>query len=357
MTPDPSSPSVPAAATGGLPRLASIRLYVALSVVLVLAMIVGTLLPQTPDETGGRTAGETVYHTWWFAAALTLLALNVIACTVRRFSLRLSRWGFLLTHLGVVLILAGSAVSALRGQRGFIGLHEGQRAAVFTNETDGLAQPLGFELELRDFTLQKTGAPAHQLVFTRADGAPLQRLAVEPDATYAVTGRPYRVSVLAYYPDFRLDLSTKEAFSVSEQPHNPALLLDLQDDERSRRVWLFARHPDQNVNAVLADDLRLRYEHRADAERIRAFLSTLAVRENGRERLTKTIRVNDPLTYKGTTFYQADYRPDDLTWTGLQVARDPGVPWIYTGCVVLVVGLVFVFYIKPFARRGGMEKT
>ena len=37
------------------------------------------------------------------------------------------------------------------------------------------------------------------------------------------------------------------------------------------------------------------------------YLSNLTVIENGEEKLTKTIEVNDPLTYKGVTFYQSSY--------------------------------------------------
>ncbi len=37
------------------------------------------------------------------------------------------------------------------------------------------------------------------------------------------------------------------------------------------------------------------------------YTSSLTVLENGREVLTKTIEVNDPLTYKGITFYQSSY--------------------------------------------------
>jgi cytochrome c biogenesis protein len=43
--------------------------------------------------------------------------------------------------------------------------------------------------------------------------------------------------------------------------------------------------------------------------RPKEFSSDLVVLENGQEVLKKTIEVNDPLTYKGLTFYQASYGP------------------------------------------------
>ncbi len=162
------------------------------------------------------------------------------------------------------------------------------------------------------------------------------------------------------------------------------------------------------------------------------YTSSLTVIENGQEILTKTIEVNDPLTYKGITFYQSSYEPyqdfvitvknprngaekfftvpfqkqvnwpeeglrfgvinakmrdqslvsskiwftDDkgsptTVWaddgaqttvkreageylisakqmyaTGLQVAKDPGVWWVYLGCGLMMFGLYVAFFMS-----------
>jgi len=41
--------------------------------------------------------------------------------------------------------------------------------------------------------------------------------------------------------------------------------------------------------------------------RPKEFVSELTVIENGQEVMQKTIEVNDPLFYKGLTFYQSSY--------------------------------------------------
>ena len=57
--------------------------------------------------------------------------------------------------------------------------------------------------------------------------------------------------------------------------------------------------------------------------------------------------VNLPFTYHGYTFYQTNYNPDDLTWSAMQVVKDPGVPIVYSGFILMMIGLTMVFWLNP----------
>ena len=81
---------------------------------------------------------------------------------------------------------------------------------------------------------------------------------------------------------------------------------------------------------------------------IKSYKSTVAVVEDGKEVLTRAIEVNTPLSYKGYTFYQLSYNPEDLSWTLLQVVRDPSVPIVYTGFLLMMAGLTTVFCVGPY---------
>ena len=50
-----------------------------------------------------------------------------------------------------------------------------------------------------------------------------------------------------YFPDFRLDSKTKKPVSVSDQPNNPAVLLEVTGPGTDIRFFLFANHPDMNI--------------------------------------------------------------------------------------------------------------
>ena len=81
---------------------------------------------------------------------------------------------------------------------------------------------------------------------------------------------------------------------------------------------------------------------------IKAFKSTVEVIEKGVVVCTRTIAVNSPLSWGGYTFYQTSYNPDDLAWSALQVVRDPGIPIVYAGFVLMMTGLTLVFCVGPW---------
>jgi cytochrome c biogenesis protein ResB len=79
---------------------------------------------------------------------------------------------------------------------------------------------------------------------------------------------------------------------------------------------------------------------------IKSFKSTLRV--DDRE---TTVEVNRPFSYKGYVLYQSGYNPNDRSYTSLQVVKDPGVPVVYAGFGLMIVGLFIVFYLNPWLNQ------
>jgi hypothetical protein len=83
-----------------------------------------------------------------------------------------------------------------------------------------------------------------------------------------------------------------------------------------------------------------------------------------------TIQMNEPLTHRGYTFFQASYSPDIDPRTGretgsgrfqsvFQVATDPGRPIKYAGCLLVVFGAFVQFYMRAgiFTDGGKRERV
>ena len=77
------------------------------------------------------------------------------------------------------------------------------------------------------------------------------------------------------------------------------------------------------------------------------YRTELVIYQGGEEVARGVVTVNGPLSYGGYTFYQTGYNPQDLSWTSLQVVKDPGVPLVYAGFALMIAGLAIVFYIYP----------
>lgn len=83
------------------------------------------------------------------------------------------------------------------------------------------------------------------------------------------------------------------------------------------------------------------------------YTSDLSVIKDGMEVLRKSIKVNDPLNFQGITFYQSGYGSlpfgNELklkTYTGLQVNKDPGEWFVWVGSLLLVGGIMAAFFMS-----------
>ncbi len=63
------------------------------------------------------------------------------------------------------------------------------------------------------------------------------------------------------------------------------------------------------------------------------------------------IYMNHPLTYKGYTFYQADYDKASLKRSTFQVSYDPSWRVVYLGYILTSLGVAFIFFVKPIMLR------
>ena len=85
--------------------LASLKLAIFLLAALAAVLAAATLLETA---CGRESAAWYVYHTRWFLALLGLLAANILAATAVRFSWKVGHFGFLLTHVGLLILLGGA---------------------------------------------------------------------------------------------------------------------------------------------------------------------------------------------------------------------------------------------------------
>jgi hypothetical protein len=67
-------------------------------------------------------------------------------------------------------------------------------------------------------------------------------------------------------------------------------------------------------------------------------------------RIERTIKMNEPLDYAGWRIFQSSYIQDPQFGEAsvFTIARNPGITATYAGCVILLIGVITLFYIKPF---------
>lgn len=134
-----------------LSNLASLKLTVALIVLIGLVLSAGTIL----ESVRGAEAAKGVYEAPWFYALQGLFALNAICALVDRFPRNRWRIGFAVTHLSILLILLGAVMTVFLKQEGQLSIQEGQESGTVLSLKGGEAPAirLPFQIHLDAFEI------------------------------------------------------------------------------------------------------------------------------------------------------------------------------------------------------------
>jgi hypothetical protein len=61
--------------------------------------------------------------------------------------------------------------------------------------------------------------------------------------------------------------------------------------------------------------------------------------------------MNHPLHYRGYIFFQASFVEGEPMMSIFSVARSPGLPLVYVGVTLISMGVLWMFYVKPWLAR------
>ncbi|HVF71185.1 MAG TPA: hypothetical protein VM940_06220 [Chthoniobacterales bacterium] len=140
---------------------ASVKLAVVLLAVLIIGAIAGTIYESSFDA---KVARAYVYGAPWFNIWLLFLAANLAVSAVSRWPWKKHHVGFLVTHLGIITLLAGSLVGRIWGIEGTITLFKGEpptnrllvdQHQLRVQDTDGVVKGYSVEFIHRPPTPEK----------------------------------------------------------------------------------------------------------------------------------------------------------------------------------------------------------
>jgi cytochrome c biogenesis protein len=250
--------------------LASLRLAIGLFITIAIVAAVGTVIPQgEPAERYVKEYGEfaaralqafgltDLYHAWWFASLLVLLCVNSLTCFFRRFP---AIWRSLRQDKTAVTL------PFILGLKAHLELDVGVERDALARDIAATLGEKGYRMSVRrtgeEITLFATKGVMGRI------GAHVAHLSVPVILLGGLLG------VVFGFRDFGAGVE-------GETYYIPQGGFSLRVD----RFWM----------------------DYYDTGGVKSYNTTLTVIDGGREALTKTIRVNDPLEYKGIRFYQSSY--------------------------------------------------
>jgi cytochrome c biogenesis protein len=273
--------------------LSSVRLTIPLLIVLAVASIFGTLIPQngTPEEYLRIYKVSTykilailgfldMYHAGWFVFLLALLSLNLIVCSLKRWP-------------SVRRVFS----------RPEIPTSEGQWKATAPGRKFTLSLPAGGAL------------PKVQEGLLRAFGRPQ---ALQGQGAWYLLAEKGKLSRLGFYC-IHFSILVILLGGMIGSFFGLRGYVNIVEGETVDRVFLRNGRQVQPLGfKVKLDQFNVSFY---DTGAPRDFKSTVTILEGDRKVLTKAIRVNHPLTYNGISFYQSSYGVDSVEKVVLEVVE------------------------------------
>lgn len=125
----------------------------------------------------------------------------------------------------------------------------------------------------------------------------------------------------------------------------PALRVHVQSPGGQVDRWLVADDPELGIWT----DGTLTLMYVSDTNSVSEWRSVLSVWDGSRGR-RQVVRVNQPMDFAGWSMYQTDANPEDPSYSGIQVVRDPGWPPVGLGLLLSSLGIVWIFWVEPFMK-------
>lgn len=403
--------------------LASLRLTMALLLILAIVSIIGTVIPQgqlAPEylaSIGGEQGNRyklysmlgffNMYYSWWFVGLLTLLSINLTACSVKRLPgvwriafrpdgtlndstersatachkipvaealspeeivarLR-ATWGApsqieqegarhlfvqrrpwnrlaaYVVHASIILIFAGAIIGNLFGFKGFVNIPEGGSASTYMDKKGG-EKPLGFTITCDQFTVTYYDAP----------GGGQSQMPKEFKSILTLTENGQEVPGYKHARVIVNEPLTYRGitFYQSSYGNSGSYTFKAGDPKGGQEVTLTL---DSNSSATLPDGSTMHViESVQDVSPYMKGLHGPAARievhpANGSQPQTLVAFANHPelnrQQAKENNSMVIDYLGgEERPYTGLQVNKDPGVWVVWIGCILMCLALYVAFF-------------
>lgn len=255
-----------------------------------------------------------------------------------------SYFGVYIVHFSVLMILLGSLIGSIFGFEAFVNITEGEQISAVTLKKQMVPMALGFEVRCDKFTIDyyENGAPKEyrSRISLLVDGKELDQRDLLVNHPIQFRGITFYQSSYGSHPGETIRLKILRAGDETWQTekiirqNSPS---ELPDNEGLFQVSnvkpdFFGMGPAALIEVKPSHDNKISFWIFKHPEMAK-------------------IRLPEAM-YNSPKFNASGYKPytflleelENRYYTGLQVNRDPGVPIVWLGCFLMIVGFFITFF-------------
>ncbi len=201
---------------------ASVELAVFLILSIAVVLAVGTVYES---KYSAAVAGQLVYRSLWMQGLLWLFILNLAAAAISRLPWKRHHIGFLITHLGIIILLLGSWITQRRGIDGALALAPNEKSRFLRMDENML------------FVFRTVSGQAYDLVLSEPLHFDLRKPLERPETfRFRDGGSPTKeIRVLHYFPKSIREVRAEDNAATGV----PALKFSLSGSRATFDDWLF----------------------------------------------------------------------------------------------------------------------
>ncbi|MDD2364891.1 MAG: cytochrome c biogenesis protein ResB [Desulfuromonadaceae bacterium] len=395
----------------------SLKLTLFLLISLALTSIIGTVLPQgsLPSEYVAQISAAKLqiytklgffdmYHSWWFIALLYIFSLNLICCSIKRlphvfkfiseptlvlgegmrnsFSLKKEisftgsiekakerlveflgkefsspivtehngelhlfaqktawcRLGVYVVHLSILVIFVGAIIGSLAGYKGYVSIVEGTSVNSIEKQ-NGQRLPLGFEVLCENFNVEfySTGAPKEfrSILTILENGVPVP----EYSKVKVIVNEPLTYKGITFY---------QSSYGQANEGSEHFVTVVERNGGATEKIATREGVVVTLKNGTTLKLLETTEEVRQFAPGFSGPAARIEVTEKGSTPKTFIVFKNFPEVnaQRGDALIFGYEGSNARQYTGLQVAKDPGVWVVWLGCTLMVLGIGIAFFMS-----------
>jgi hypothetical protein len=295
-----------------------------------------------------------------------VLLVNLIAAHIKRFRWTWRKLGIHLTHAGLIIMLAGGLFTDVFAVESHMRLANGDtknfsedmrdtELAVIDRSGDDLDQVTAIpESVLRhNRVIDHWSLPFRIVVRNFYQNSRLKMLSQAGEGAQPIANQgPGAMIAVEPVPSAAIEILPKDGGSLGTWLVSDALGAP-QTFACGDRTWMVTLRPARYYKPYSVTLQKFTHEKYAGTEIPKNFSSKVTLIDPERTvNRDVLIYMNHPLRYRGETFYQAGFQPDDSA-TILQVVHNPSFIAPYVACVIVAAGLLvqFGFHLVGFSRQ------